>query len=61
MNLVNHTVMYEGALGPVCGFGQFLAGFLFFALKICGFSVLLSCVVCRFSPIKFLVLGFCSH
>ena len=40
-----------------CGFGQFWFGVSVFALKNCSFSVLVSCVVCGFSPIN-LVFGF---
>ena len=37
---------------------NFWFGFSVFALKTAVFSVLVSCAVCRFSPIKSLVFGF---
>ena len=39
----------------------FLPGFFGFCIfKSCGFSVLVSCAVCGFSPIQSLVFGFCQ-
>ena len=50
-----------GIFGPADLANFLVRFFLVFALKNCGFSGLVFCAVCRFSPISSLVFGFCQQ